>query len=442
MILDIFREICARPHESFKTDELRIWLENELKKCDFMVKSDEFGNIYAIKGEPKICLQAHYDMVKVGSNERIEILTTKNEKGEFWSAKDSSLGADNGVGVAIALYYARTQNALEILLTNNEEVGLLGATNFAGYLISPRLLNLDTEDEHEIINGCAGDVKVKFEKEPTLTKVSGKFKALSLKGLRGGHSGIEIAKNIPNAISELAKFVKARKGRLAFFKGGERINSIPANAECLAFFEKPFVNFSDFVGDFALAEKLEVSEVVGEFGVENGEILRFLSGFKSGVYESENGETVGENADVRTSVNLSLVEFSHGKFCAEVFARSCDNAALKRVCNEFCKNEKFYVHVGEFSPAWKPVKSEFCDIVAEAFKKNRIFAKVKHIHAGLECGVLSANQKRLFGRDVSAVSVGPNITSPHSTSERLDVESARRICAVVKTILDSVNSLA
>ena len=140
-VIKLFNEICGISHCSFNTQKLADYLLNYAKSCGFSAKIDDFGNIHAIKGRPKICLQAHYDMVCVGLAPEIKV----QNDGLYLSALHSSLGADNGIGVAICMKMMAEFENLEVLFTNDEEVGMLGAAGFDGQLKSEFLLNLDSE---------------------------------------------------------------------------------------------------------------------------------------------------------------------------------------------------------------------------------------------------------------------------------------------------------
>ena len=224
--LGFFNEICGISHCSFDTQKLGDYLLNFAKSCGFNAKIDEFGNIHAIKGNPKICLQAHYDMVCVGLAPNIKL----QNDGLYLSALNSSLGADNGIGVAICMKMMTEIENLELLFTNNEEVGMLGAAGFNGEIKSKFLLNLDSECDKEIINGCAGGVLIELSLQSKVKQAFGNIYEISVTNLPGGHSGVEIYKNIPNAIKILAEFLDKNKCEIISFNGGERTNSIPANA--------------------------------------------------------------------------------------------------------------------------------------------------------------------------------------------------------------------
>lgn len=238
--LKVFLEICAIPHASFKTELLKEWIIKEALKTGANVQCDEIGNILCSKGTPKLCLQGHYDMVYVGDSEAFKVKPKLMQCGskEFLCAEDSSLGADNGAALACMLVALRKYHNIECLLTIDEEVGMLGARGIALPLHSSYVLNCDSEDIKEVVVSCAGgyDLECKAEFESFEIPQDCLFVEIRSKGFRGGHSGIEIHKNIPNAILEIAKIAQSlvECGALMVeFCGGEKRNSIPVSATLL-----------------------------------------------------------------------------------------------------------------------------------------------------------------------------------------------------------------
>ena len=260
--LGYFEQVCSIPHCSYQAQKLGEFLLEFSKSRGFDTKIDENFNIHAIKGKPKICLQAHYDMVCVGEAPKIEL----ENDGEFLSAKNSTLGADNGIGLAIIMDIMDEAQDLEVLFTSDEEVGLIGANAFAGEICAPALLNLDSEDDSDVIIGCAGGLLAEFRREfepcelglgelfsysvskhlstgllsnesshstsvenstQNISNLNANYYELSCEGLEGGHSGMQIAKNIPNAIKELAHFAKNHSANILAMSGGDRDNAIP-----------------------------------------------------------------------------------------------------------------------------------------------------------------------------------------------------------------------
>ena len=233
-ILNLFCQICEIPHPSGQTSILQNFLVDFLKSCDCKIQTDSAGNIHAFKGKPHIIFQAHYDMVLVG-----EKIAPFVENGTLKS-RDSSLGADNGIAVALLLHFAKTRTNIEILLTNDEEIGMIGANNIALQTRSKTMINLDSECVNEICVGCAGgfdaDISLgafAIDSAPNMHE----FYELTAHNFKGGHSGIDIDKNIPNAIVELLWNLESLReiGEFEILEicGGEARNSIPINAKAV-----------------------------------------------------------------------------------------------------------------------------------------------------------------------------------------------------------------
>ena len=384
-VLRIFEKLTKIPHCSGKTEEMRNFIIDYAKNFGYEVKVDKAGNILAAVDNPKLCLQSHYDMVCVGRAPDIEIM----EKDGWLMAKDSSLGADNGIGVAIMLYFISQKKALEFLFTNDEEIGLIGAFNLEHKIKSKYLLNLDSEDENIYI-GCAGGVDAKIIYPEVKKKVYGTKGEIIIDKLPGGHSGVDIDKNIPNAIIELLKRVK----NSAYLKGGERRNSIPVRA---------------------LSE--EVFDGNEEIEVYDEKYIHFLRGLPHGVLEYDFKYKVPSK-----SVNFALLD----GFEAVLSARANSAEKLKEV-KEYILAKAKDAEVefeGEY-PAWEPKENEFSRMLKEITG-----SELKVIHAGLECAVL----KDKFP-DVKMASYGPIIENPHSVRERVKIDSIKRVIENLKKLL-------
>lgn len=417
-ILEIFKNISEIPHCSFETEKLKDYLDEFLQKNGFSLKIDESGNIYALKGEPKICLQAHYDMVCAGSAPKIEIY----EDNGFLKARNSTLGADNGMGIAIILKMAQTTSNLEIVLTNNEEVGLLGANNFNEKLKSSYLLNLDSEEDSEVIIGCAGGVDIIGNLNLSRSKKSGKIYEVEISNLPGGHSGIDIAKSIPNAIKELAKFLANKDVSIIDIRGGERRNCIPTSAKATILVKNEFKKDDDRFSVKFLGEK--EADVLDQS--EN--ILNFLNSFANGVRAYDEKVKI-----TQTSINLAIIGIKDNKFDVECFARSMSNDGVENIEFEtitLFKSFKFDVKSENKTAAWKPEVNEFNKDILEFLKQEVSTAKISAIHAGLECGVFIEKDP-----NIKACSIGPNIYNAHTINECCEIASVEKIYNVVKNIV-------
>ena len=496
--LGYFEQICSIPHCSYQAQKLGEFLLEFSKSRGFDTKIDENFNIHAIKGKPKICLQAHYDMVCVGEAPKIEL---KND-GEFLSAKNSTLGADNGIGLAIIMDIMDETQDLEVLFTSDEEVGLIGANAFAGEICAPALLNLDSEDDSEVIIGCAGGLLAEFRREfepcelglgelfsssvsehlstrllsiksshdtsvenstQNSSNLNANYYELSCEGLDGGHSGMQIAKNIPNAIKELAHFAKNHGANILAISGGDRDNAIPTWAKALVsasskLQSKGLVKAKklDLLGAKELFAKLCDDDLKNPIIMksnsadftkrENSRNSRipllndFLLALPHGVLGWDEGlglpKTSANLAIVRTSLT-SKDENARIAFSVQIYARSSSQEELAKLKNSYeaiSELAGFQSSFGASSMPWEPEQSEFATSVLTALQKYRPDAKITAIHAGLECGCLSAKMKQK-GKKLVACSIGPNISGAHTINERCEIKSAQIIAQVVRDVL-------
>ena len=509
--LGYFEQICSIPHCSYQAQKLGEFLLEFSKSRGFEAKIDESFNIHAIKGKPKICLQAHYDMVCVGEAPKIEL---KND-GEFLSAKNSTLGADNGIGLAIIMDIMDEAQDLEVLFTSDEEVGLIGANAFAGEICAPALLNLDSEDDSEVIIGCAGGLLAEFRREfepcelglgelfnpefepcklglgelfsssvsehfgtrllsnesshstsaknctQNSSNLNANYYELSCEGLEGGHSGMQIAKNIPNAIKELAHFAKNHGVNILAISGGDRDNAIPTWAKALVsasskLQSKGLVKAKklDLLGAKELFAKLCDDDLKNPIIMKSNSadftrnsrnsriplLNDFLLALPHGVLGWDEGlglpKTSANLAIVRTSLT-SKDENARIAFSVQIYARSSSQEELAKLKNSYeaiSELAGFQSSFGASSMPWEPEQSEFATSVLNALQKYRPNAKITAIHAGLECGCLSAKMKQK-GKKLVACSIGPNISGAHTINERCEIKSAQIIAQVVRDVL-------
>ncbi|ARQ97505.1 aminoacyl-histidine dipeptidase [Campylobacter lanienae NCTC 13004] len=416
-ILDKFEKICAIEHCSFDALKLRDYLVEFAKSYGYSVEIDEFDNVYAFKGKPQICLQSHYDMVCVGQAPKIELIYD----GDILRAKNSSLGADNGIGVAIMMEMMSKFNNLEVIFSANEEVGLIGANGFNKKIISNQLLNLDSEDEDGVFIGCAAGELIKAKISKTKKSVKSNLYELNISGLPGGHSGIEIIKDLPNSIKIMAEFIAKNGGKIVNFSGGERNNSIPVNAKALITCDN--IVYSD--------ERVSVKYLGNcdcEVISESQNILDFINSFSQGVRSYNESLNI-----VNDSINLSIINDNEDSIEIEFFARSMSQHGLERLKFEtstLARLAGFGVSFFERSDAWTPDIGEFANLVLNFMQKYNPKVKFQAVHAGLECGVFVAKQKGL-----QAASIGPNIHSPHSINEHLELKSLDKIAKAISDIV-------
>ncbi len=420
-VTELFEMISKIPRCSFETSKMRDFLILFAKRYGFNVETDNAGNVLCKKGIPRICLQSHYDMVCLGSAPEIELY----KEGNLLKAKNSTLGADNGIGVAIMLYCMQKYDNLELLFTNNEEVGLIGASNLDLEIESKNILNLDGEDEEEIYIGCAGGIDIVSAMEFDYRNGDDTLSVyrVATEGLRGGHSGVDIDKDIPSAIKVLSRFLLFNNCNLISFEGGERRNSIPQKAVALVEAKELFSK-----DETIRVEKLDTKHPVI---VQSEKILKLLNAFPHGVrgYDKDLGVP-------SVSINLAKVSTYNNKLNIELSARAMNDEYMEIIAKEtksFFELAGMEVEFGGSHPAWKPNAGEFAYFVKNIMAKYLKNVDFKAIHAGLECGVLLDRQKS----KKEALSIGPNIRFPHSLKEECELDSVKRIASIVEEIVSN-----
>ena len=421
-VLNNFFTIAKVARCSYKTKKMQDFLVNFAKELNYKHLVDNNGNILIFKEKPKISLQAHYDMVCVGDAPNIELI----KEGNILRAKNSTLGADNGIAIAIMMALMQDGVDAEFLFTNDEEVGLIGAKNLELLITSKYLLNLDSEDEAEVYIGCAGGADIVANFKDELVEVSGDIYELSLLNLPGGHSGVDIDKNILSAIKLLSNYLKENKiEALISIEAGERRNSIPANAKAIVVSKDRLIPNSDVkVKELNINKKAFKSSKV---------ILDLIDKLPHGVISYNKEFNVPQ-----TSVNLAQINSKDGQIEFIVTPRAMSDDSLDMIVNEISdifKKSNFNIKIEDKYPAWKPEINDFTKLVEKEIKKLFGKSSQKVIHAGLECGVLSKKLK-----DVKFASIGPNIRYPHSKREYVELDSVDKTYKVVKEIIKAVNS--
>jgi dipeptidase D len=417
-IINHFISLTKVPHCSQNSDELFNFLNNFAKERSYEVSSDKAQNLLIKKGHPTLALQAHYDMVCMGEAPTIETYIKEG----WMHAKNSSLGADNGIAIAMMMYLMDENIELEFLLTANEEIGLIGAGAIELELDAQYMLNLDFEDEGVVCIGCAGGADLLAEK--TLKKIEAYdyFYKLSVSGLEGGHSGVEIHKNIPNAIKIMASFLKDKEVHISSCSGGERRNSIPTDVEMVVSSKEPLVS-NHWVKVKPFDTTVEV--------YSSNDFLNLLIEFQQGVYAYNKEFNLPD-----TSINLAIINFENGLAKIECSSRGMSDEGLEAINEKYIKLFKkhgFKSSIEYKYPSWKPETNAFTSLVREAMTKEFTKSKYEAIHAGLECGVLLSHYPT-----IQFASIGPTIVSPHSTHEKVKLDSIGKIFKVVEEIIKSI----
>ena len=425
-VLEIFKEItkiqrCSGNHKDFIE-----YMKEISKKLEYICLVDETNNILCKKenSNANIVFQSHYDIVCLNDFCIPQIV----EDDTTLKAIDSTLGADNGIGCSymIALMYENFDG--EFLFTSDEEIGLIGANGLNLPINSKYMLNLDSEDEGKICIGCAGgvDIIAKNSNKKIVPNIENlDLYEISISNLQGGHSGVDIDKNIPNAIKLIVKTIKECEGKILDINGGERINSIPANAKAIiASKKRPQKTHENM--------KIEKINTKSEhLNIYDDEIINFLYNFQNGVRDFNKELNV-----VQDSINLALIKTNIDEIVIEFSARSMNNENLKELKEKTKKdliNNNFYVETYGKYPAWSPDINDFTSKVLDIYKTFDKNASLEAIHAGLECAIF----KDKFP-DLKIASIGPTIKFPHSKKEFVYKKSIENVFEVVKKIANSI----
>ena len=472
-VFGYFREISAIPHGSYHTSELSDYLESFAKDHSLDYVRDDMGNLIISRPASKGCegfapiaLQGHIDMVceKDASNpidmekQAISLMTD----GEWIWADRTTLGGDDGIAVAIMLALLVDETItcppLECIFTVDEEVGLLGADkmNLTG-LRSRRMINLDSENEGLITASCAGGAEVGLTYKAKRRDKKGEVLTLSVKGLRGGHSGECINCGRANADILLARLLyrleKVGKYCIIGINGGLRDNAIPREAKAEIIFTGNFKHrevkeaVQSFADDIAReysvtdpdihihAEWANKGKIITRiaFGRKDSRrLVRFLMAIPNGLIE-----TSALYKDVpQTSLNLGILKTMAEGFHMVSMVRSSINSQKQMLLDRIaCIADEFGISmaVEGVYPAWELIEqSDFRDLAADVYQQlTGKKAEVCVIHGGLECGLLAA---KVPGLD--CISIGPDMEGVHTPSERLNIPSSKRTYDYIKSILE------
>lgn len=422
--------------------------------------TDKIGNVIirkpataGMENRKGIILQAHMDMVPQKNNDTVHDFEKDPIQtyidGDWVKAKGTTLGADNGLGVAaiMAVLEDKTlkHGPLEALITMDEETGMVGAFGLeAGTVNGEILLNLDSEDEGELYIGCAGGIditaKIDFKSDEAESDVS--FVALSIKGLRGGHSGLEINEGRANANKLMVRIVKDAVEEfdvaLAKWNGGNMRNAIPREAEVvLGVSTDDLDEFKAWAASYANTFNDEFHGVENEITVsvdalsEQFELIpeEIQDSLICAIYACQNGVTrmIPSVPDtVETSSNLAIIEIDATHAEIKILARSSSDSMKAYLADSLacCFNlaGMEVTFSGSYS-GWQPnVESPILAAMKESYQKQfGVEPAVKVIHAGLECGIIGA---AIPGLDM--ISFGPTLRSPHSPDERALIPTVKK----------------
>ena len=472
-VFSAFLDICRIPRESGKEEQIGAYLQDFAQTRGLEHRTDQVGNIVIVKPatagmeqSPTVVLQSHMDMVCEKNEDSLHDFSKDPihvyEEDGWLKAKDTTLGADCGIGMALQLALLDSQEAvhgaLECLFTVSEETGLDGARALKpGFITGDILLNLDSEDEGEIFIGCAGgiDTTARFAYATEAVPNGALAFKVSVSGATGGHSGDEIHKDLANANQLLARFLwKAQQQYtfgIAHIRGGNKRNAIPREAWATCTLSP--ADQDGFIGlfqQFASECRAEYLHTDPELKPEITSTLlpdRLIDAdtccrLVAALYACPHGVLAMSKEIpglVETSTNLASVKMDkEGEIRIGTSQRSSVNTArynaASRIEALFCLAGAKVTHESEY-PGWAPnTHSPTLQKAIAAYR--RLFGRepaVKAIHAGLECGIFLDAFPQL-----DMISFGPTLRGVHAPGERLEVASVQKCWDFLLEILETI----
>jgi dipeptidase D len=467
-----FADLNAVPRPSKKEEKVIQFMKSYGEKLGLHTSVDETGNVIIKKPATKgmenrqtVCLQSHLDMVHQKNNDTVFDFSTQGIEmfvdGDWVKAKGTTLGADNGIGDATIMTILASKDiphpAIEALFTIDEETGMTGASGLKGGLLDATImLNLDTEDDHELTIGCAGGIdptaKGTYEENSVPSNMTGSI--LTLKGLAGGHSGMEIhlGKGNSNKLINRILFLASEKFgiRVCSVDGGGLRNAIPRESKAeIAVPADKLEAFKKFVAEEADVLKAEYATTDPNFQVVlepatlsgklldqdfQGKLLRAIYACPNGIYRMS-----PDIKDlVQTSNNIARVLVKDGTFTIQCLTRSSvesEKMDLARSIQSAFELAGAKLTFGGSYNGWTPkpetpIVKLMSSLYKEMFKSEPL---VDACHAGLECGIIGTNYP-----DMEMISFGPNILGAHSPDERVQISSVQKFWKFVQETLKQI----
>ncbi len=465
-IFEIFEEICAIPHGSQNMAAISKYCVDFAKKNNLEYTTDDALNVViykkATKGYEKVkpvILQGHLDMVCQKTAD-CDFDFTKDAlelelDGDFLTAKDTTLGGDNGIAVALIMALLERNDichpAIEAVFTTDEEIGMIGATALdTSVLKGDKLINLDSEEENVVTVSCAGGIDFKAKMPVKREKTEGERVTVTLKGLLGGHSGVEIDKNRTNSDLLLGRLLLSLNKSCDFsvlrISGGDKSNAIPNLAKVELVSENADTLISN--AEKILKEiktEIEASEPDFNYSAEKGEsgifcvldkksaenLIFALSNTPNGII-SMSAQISGL---VETSLNLGILSSTEDEIIFNYALRSNKATALAFLVERM---QNFYGMVGAtsetggFYPPWEYKKESTLRVIYSDvyYGKTGSLPKIEAIHAGLECAVFADKMGNL-----DCIAVGPTLLDVHTVNEKLSVSSTEKLYDIIIDVL-------
>ena len=461
-----FSKLNAIPRPSKREDKVIAFMKDFGEQLGLPTEVDEVGNVIirkpatqGMEDRKSVIMQSHLDMVCQKNNDTVfdfekEGIKMKVE-GDWVKAEGTTLGADNGLGVAAIMSILESKDiphpAIEALFTIDEETGMTGALGLKpGQLTGDILLNLDTEEDDSFSIGCAGGIDVTGSKNYAEVPAKGTSIRIEVKGLQGGHSGMDIHKGLGNANIILARFLALAKNeaQLVQIDGGGLRNAIPREAHAVLvvpdaedFLQKAESLKKEVEAEFSSLEsqlKIEFSktgDIQKALSPEDStKIIAALQALHNGVYRMS-PDIAGL---VEASNNVARVELKEGALKILCLTRSSVNSTKWQVVDElasvFKLAEMNCVTSGDY-PGWKP-KTNASILKSMQGVYEKLFADKPHVeacHAGLECGIIGAHYP-----EMEMISFGPTIKGAHSPDEKASISSVQKFWSFLQEVLANI----
>lgn len=465
-VFSIFEEICSIPHSSGNMQKISDYCVEFAKKLGLKYVQDNALNVIIYKPATKgfesaepIMLQGHLDMVCQKETGTQKDLETEGIEpilsGDFITANGTTLGADNGIAVAMIMSILADKNIehppIEAVFTTDEEIGMLGANDLDFSLLSARkMINIDSEEGDTVTVSCAGGSEVKMNLSFGRKAVYKSALEITVSGLKGGHSGVEIDKHRQNADTLLGRILNALKGKFDFniveVSGGDKANAIPTDSTAKICMEDA-ENAVNFLEEYSkeikneLISREENLEIIFEIKEEKEYFCLDTDATKKLIFALINNPCgiieMSKEIEglVETSLNLGVLYTTENAVTLVYALRSNKASALTFLEERLLNIAELLGAKSEISGRYLPweynANSKIRDIYVEAYRqKYGELPKIAAIHAGLECSVFAS---RIKGLD--CIAVGPDMTGVHTPKETLSVSSTKDIYEILLNVL-------
>lgn len=473
LVWKYFEEISQIPRGSKNEKAISNYVVETAKKLGLDVRQDKKLNVVVRKPAtpgyehlPSVCLQSHLDMVCEKNKDTVhDFLKDPIQlvvKGNVLMANGTTLGADNGIGVATSLALMEAKDVehgpLEFLFTVDEETGLTGASALQpDFLMSKTLINLDSEEEGQIYVGCSGGKTTTFSWKLATEAVPKNYvpMVIKVKGLKGGHSGLEIDKGRGNSLKILNRVLLPLQElgvRISSLEGGNKSNAIPREAEAIIFVPlKKMNDCSAVVSQWNSIIRDELSTVepdliisIDEVKVRKGskvwkkklqeQVLKTIAALPHGVIKM--------SADIKglveTSTNVAIVKTTPKKIELITSQRSSVASEIDEIVQTVSAIGELggaEVSTSEGYPGWKPnLDSPILKVAKETYRQlYGVSPEIKAVHAGLECGIIG---EKYPGMDM--ISFGPTLEGVHSPDEKIYIDTVEKYWNFLLAVLKNV----